>query len=107
MREVLRQLLDKLAPVSQIQASPWYQKPKEGPPVTRAMRIRYTLAGPSPLPSESTLTFINGMAAAIDAMYAKLSAETHSGKKPKISTTRMYLNACEALIGLIATERIT
>ncbi len=107
MREVLRQLLDKLAPVSQIQASPWYQKPKEGSAVTRAMRIRYTLAGPSPLPSESTLTFINGMAAAIDAMYAKLSAETHSGKKPKISTTRMYLNACEALIGLIATERIT
>jgi hypothetical protein len=107
MREVLRQLLDKLAPASQIETCPWYQKPKEAPAVTRAMRIRYTLAGPSPVPSESTLTFINGMAEAIDAMYAKLSAETHSGKKPKISTTRMYLNACEALIGLIATERIT
>jgi len=107
MREVLRQLLAKLAPASQIETCSWYQKPKEGPAVTRAMRIRYTLAGPSPVPSESTLTFINGMAETIDAMYAKLSAETHSGKKPKISTTRMYLNACEALIGLIATERVT
>jgi hypothetical protein len=106
MREVLRQLLDNLAPASQIELSPWYQKPKDGPPITRAIRIRYAIAGPSPIPSESTLAFINGMAEAISAMYAKLSAETHSAKKPKISTTRMYLNACEALIGLIATERI-
>ncbi|MCE7740021.1 MAG: Hsp70 family protein [Candidatus Heimdallarchaeota archaeon] len=106
MREVLRQLLDKLAPVSQVELSPWYQKPKDGPPITRPMRIRYAIAGPSSIPSESTLAFINGMAEAIAAMYAKLSAETHSAKKPKISTTRMYLNSCEALIGLIATERI-
>jgi len=106
MREVLRQLLDKLAPASRIKISPWYQKPKEGSPITRAMRIRYAIAGPSPVPSESTLAFINGMAEAIDTMHAKLSAETHSAKKPKTSTTRMYLNACEALIGLIATERI-
>jgi len=106
MREVLRQLLDKLAPASQVELSPWYQKPKDGPPITRPMRIRYAIAGPSSIPSESTLAFINGMAEAIAAMYAKLSAETHGAKKPKISTTRMYLNACEALIGLIATERI-
>lgn len=82
----------------------WYQKPKEGNPVTRSMKIRYAIAGSSEIVSESTLTFINGMAEAIDAMYAKLSAETHSGKKPKVSTIRMYLNACEALIGLICTE---
>ena len=106
MREVLRQLLEKLAPASQVELSPWYQKPKDGPPITRPMRIRYAIAGPSPIPSESTLAFINGMAEAIAAMYAKLSAETHGAQRPKISTIRMYLNSCEALIGLIATERI-
>lgn len=106
MREVLRQLLEKLAPASQVELAPWYQKPKDGPPITRPMRIRYAIAGPSPIPSESTLAFINGMAEAISAMYAKLSAESHGAKKPKISTIRMYLNSCEALIGLIATERI-
>ncbi len=106
MREVLRQLLEKLAPASQVELSPWYQKPKDGPPITRPMRIRYAIAGQSPIPSESTLAFINGMAEAIAVMYAKLSAETHSAQRPKISTIRMYLNACEALIGLIATERM-
>ena len=106
MREVLRQLLEKLSPPSQVELSPWYQKPKDGPPITRPMRIRYAIAGPSPIPSESTLAFINAMSEAISAMYAKLSAETHGAKRPKISTIRMYLNSCEALIGLIATERM-
>lgn len=106
MREVIRQLLEKLAPASQVELSPWYQKPKKGPPITRPMRIRYAITGPSPISSESTLAFINGMAEAVSAMYAKLSAETHGTKRPKIFTIRMYLNACEALIGLIATERM-
>ena len=70
------------------------------------MRIRYAITGPSPISSESTLAFINGMAEAVSAMYAKLSAETHGTKRPKIFTIRMYLNACEALIGLITAERM-
>ena len=106
MREVLRQLLDNLAPEADIQKAPWYKKPQKDPPVTRAMRIRYAITGTSDLESESTLSFINGMSEAVNSMYAKLSAETHGDKKPKISNTRMYLNACESLIGLIATERI-
>jgi len=105
MREVLRQILDNLAPTADVQKAPWYKKLKEGPPVTRAMKIRYAITGTSDVESESTLSLINGMSDAVNSMYAKLSAESHSGTRLKISTVRMYLNACEALIGLIATER--
>jgi len=105
MRELLRQLLDKLAPTEYVLKAPWYNKPKEGSPVTRAMRIHYAIAGTSEVSSESTLSLINDLAAAVDSMYAKLSAESHSDKKAKVQPTKMYLFACEAVIGLIATER--
>ncbi len=107
MREVLRQLLDNIAPVSAIQQTPWYKKPRDGPPVTRSMRIRYAITGTSDVESESTLSLINGLAEVVNSMYAKLSAESHSEKRLKISSVRMYLNACESLIGLIGTERKT
>jgi hypothetical protein len=105
MREALRQLLDKLAPTEDIQKAPWYKKPKEGSSVTRAMRIHYAIAGTSEVSSESTLSLINDLAAAADSMYAKLSAESHSDKRAKVQATKMYLFACEAVIGLIVTER--
>jgi len=105
MREVLRQMLNTLAPTADVQKAPWYKKPKDNPPVTRAMRIRYAITGTSDVESESTLSLIDGMAEAVNSMYAKLSAESHSETRVKISTVRMYLNACESLIGLIATER--
>ena len=105
MREVLRQLLDKLAPTEEVIKAPWYKKPESGPPVTRAMRIRYALSGVSDVSSESTLSLTNDLAAAVDSMYAKLSAESHSSKRATVSATRMYLSACEAVIGLIASQR--
>jgi len=105
MREVIRQLLDNIAPESQIIKASWYRRPRDGAPITRAMRIRYAITGTADVESESTLSLINGMAEAVNSMYAKLSAESHSDKRLKASTVRMYLNACESLIGLIATER--
>lgn len=105
MREVLRLLLDKLAPIEKVQQAPWYQKPPTGAPVTRAMRIRYAVAGDSDKFSESTLSMIDDLSAAVDSMYAKLSAESHTDKKTTVSATRMYLAACEAIIGLIAVAR--
>jgi len=107
MREVLSQLLDNIALESEVRQAPWYIKPNSGAPVTRAMRIRYSITGTADIESESTLSLINGMAEAVNSMYAKLSAESHGEKRPRISAVRMYLNACEALIGLIATERRT
>lgn len=105
MREVLRQLLDKIAPESEVEKAPWYKKSKDGPSVTRNMRIHYAIAGKSSVESESTLSLISGMSETVNSMYAKLSAESHSDKRVKTSSVRMYLNACESLIGLIATER--
>jgi len=105
MREVLRQLLDKLAPTEKVLKAPWYKKPTSGASVTRAMRIRYALAGISEVTSESTLSLVTDLTAAVDSMYAKLSAESHSDKKVTVTATRMYLSACEAVIGLIASQR--
>ena len=98
-------MLDKLAPTEQVLKASWYKKPKNGTPVTRAMRIRYALAGKSGVASESTLSLINDLATAVDSMYAKLSAESHSDKRATVSATRMYLGACEAVIGLIASQQ--
>lgn len=105
MREVLRLLLDKLGPTEAVIRAPWYRKPKSGAPVTRAMRIRCALAGMSDVASESTLSLVTDLAAAVDSMYAKLSAESHSDKQVTATATRMYLSACEAVIGLIASQR--
>ena len=99
--------MDNLAPSGSVQKAPWYMKPKQEPAVTRAMRIRYAITGTSDVQSESTLSLINGISEAVTAMYAKLSAESHSRTRLKISKVRMYLFACEAIIGLIATERKT
>lgn len=104
MREVLRQFLAKLAPTEEVVKASWYRKPEDGAPVTRAMRIRYVLAG-SDVVSESTLSLTNDLAAAVHSMYAKLSAESHGSKGATIPATRIYLNACEAVIGLIAIQR--
>jgi len=105
MREVLRQLLDKLAPAEEVLKATWYKKPESGTAVTRSMRIHYALAGMSDVPSESTLSLINDLAAAVDSMYAKLSSESHNDKKVTVTVTKMYLTACEAVIGLIASQR--
>jgi len=105
MRELLSQVLDNLAPSGFVQKAPWYKKPKQEPAVTRATKIRYAITGTSDVQSESTLSLINGISEAINAVYAKLSAASHSRTRLKISNVRMYLFACEAIIGLISTER--
>ena len=91
MREVLRLLLDKLSPAAKVQTAPWYQKPDDGPAITRKMRIRYAIAGDSVDVSDSTLDIIEGFSAAAYSVYSKLSAQSHSDKKPTITATRMYL----------------
>jgi hypothetical protein len=105
MRELLRQMLDRLAPREEVLKAPWYQKPKSGAPVTRAQRVQYAIAGISEISSESAIGLINDLAAAVDSMYGKLSAESHSSKRIKASDVKMYLAACEAVIGLIASQR--
>jgi hypothetical protein len=77
MREVLRQLLDVLAPEEEIPKAPWYKKPSKGTPVTRKMRVRYAIAGTNCEVSVSTLNLITSLADTVENTYAKLSAEAH------------------------------
>ncbi len=107
MREVLRQLLDKLAPINEVLRAPWYRRPIADTTVTRAMRVRYALSGKASETSESTLRLIETLSATVDSAYAKLSAESHSDKLVKRSEVRSCLVACEAIIGLIQSQRRT
>jgi len=106
MREVLRLLLDRLSPAEKVQKTIWYKKPDSGASITRAMKIRYAIAGDSNEISESTFSLIRDMSATVESMYAKLSSQSHTEKKTTITATRMYLIACETTIGLIATARL-
>ncbi len=107
MRNVLSQLLDRLAPSVEVTKASWYKKPEQGNPVTRAMRVRWAIAGNSANVSSSTLEQIETLVKAVDATYAKLSAEGHEGKPGKDRITHACINACESVIELIAANRET
>ena len=105
LREVLRQLLDILAPEGKVINACWYVKPKEGTPVRRKMRIRYALAGDSPDVSESTLKMIDSLSDAVESVYAKLSAQSHEEKSGEYLLAEGCLNACEAIMMLVLGSR--
>ena len=59
MREVIRLLLEKLAPDEKVKQCPWYTKPVDlKTDITRGMRVRYCLSGSSTSASKSTLKYI-------------------------------------------------
>jgi hypothetical protein len=104
MREVIRLLLDCLAPEEKILHAPWYQKPRVKPDVTRKMKVRFAIGGASSEISDSTVDFVDSLANAADEAYYKLSAEAHtSGKGYK--QAEAFLKAGEAVILLILTNR--
>jgi len=105
MRELLKQLLDKLAPDEDIKRASWYSKPTKGPDVIRRMKVRYILSGHSGTTSKSTVDFIDSMASAIEMTHAKLSSEVHKYGSSIESTAETYLKACEFLILLILLHR--
>jgi hypothetical protein len=99
MREVLRQLLDKLAPEDEIPKAPWYSKPSKGSsPVTRKMRVRYALVGNMPDVSQSTLELIDSFADCVEKTYGKLSSEAHRQDEPVVKQVEGYLSLSEAVI---------
>ena len=105
MREVLRLMVTKLAPDAKIVQATWYKKPLTGSPINRTMRIRYALTGDSLETSDSAFKLVEDLSSALQSMYAKLSAESHTDKGMTVSAARMYLAACEGLIGLFAAAR--
>jgi hypothetical protein len=105
MREVLSQLLDRLAPKERVKKASWYKKPKSGDPVTRAMRVRWAIAENSANVSSSKLKQVESLVKAIDATYANLSAEGHARKVGKGQVSQACISACESVIELIAASR--
>lgn len=77
-RELIRQVLDLLAPADEIKASPQFQASKDATSgVTRKMRIRYVIKKRHPNISDSDTEIIEILCQLIDQLYGKLSAEAH------------------------------
>lgn len=107
MRELLRQLLDKLAPDENVKGSSWYSEMPGVSKVTRKMKVRYVLSGEGVTKSKSTIDFIDSVAKTTEMTYSKLSAEAHKYGSSIESTAEAYLKACEILILLILLHRQT
>ncbi len=105
MREVLRQLLDILAPDEDVKEAPWYSEPSESPKVIRKMRVRYILSGHSQMTSKSTVNFIDSVAKATEMTLEKLNSEAHMYGSSIESVVETYLKACELVILLILIHR--
>ena len=105
MREVLRQLLDKLAPDEDVRRASWYIEPTEDPKVNRSMKVRYILSGSGSPASKSTLKLIDSYAKAVNMTYAELSSEVHKYGSSIESTAETLLEACEIVIKLILLHR--
>jgi len=66
--------------------------------------VRYAIARASVNISTSTLEQINTLSRAVDATYAKLSAEGHQRGAGKDRLTSAYLKACESVMELIVVS---
>jgi len=108
MREVIRLLLDKLAPDDMVKAAPWYEKPADTKSdVTRKQRVHYCLSGHSTSVSHSRLNYIESLARFVDESYAKLSSEAHSDKPSDISMVKAFLESGDIIILMILLNRKT
>lgn len=106
MREVIRLLLNILAPEEKIKECPWYNKPTDSrTDVTRRMRVRYCLSGSSTSVSTSTLNYIDSLSKFIDESYAKLSGEAHASRESDIANVKAFLQSGELLILIILLNR--
>jgi RNA-directed DNA polymerase len=105
MRELLRQLLDKLAPDEDVKRASWYSKPTEDPEVTKRMRVRYILSGYDSTINKKMVDFIDSIADAAQMTYSRLNSEAHKYGRSIESTAETYLEACELVIKLILLHR--
>lgn len=106
MREVIRLLLEKLAPDEKVKQCPWYTKPVDlKTDVTRGMRVRYCLSGSSTSVSKSTLKYIEALSKFVDESYAKLSIEAHASKESDIPIVKAFLESGELVVLMILLHK--
>lgn len=106
MREVVRLLLDYLAPDDMVKAAPWYAKPANTTSeVTRRMRVRYCLSGRSTSISPSNLNYVESLARFVDESYAKLSNEAHSDKPSDVLKVKAFLESGEIVVLMLLLNK--
>jgi len=108
MRELVREVFERIAPDGQVQAAPWYRKLDGVVPVTRKQRVRFALSGESEDYSQSNMQTLNDfwqiIDDGIDTIYAQLSSIAH-GKRTQ--TAEAYLRMAENLLVLVLSNRKT
>ena len=106
MRELVREVFERIAPDSQVQAAPWYRRPDGVVPVTRKQRVRFALSGDSEDYSQLNMQTLNDfwqiIDDGIDTIDAQLSSIAH-GKSAQ--TAEAYLRMAENLLVLVLSNR--
>jgi len=105
MREVLSQLLEELAPDTNVGEASWYIEPSGNPKVNRKMRVRYILSDKETPASKSSVKFIDSLSNTTEEMYAQLSKEAHKHGASLESKAETYLKSCEIVILIILQNR--
>jgi Predicted pPIWI-associating nuclease len=98
-RELIRQVLDILAPLGEIRAQPDFRPSKESQQgVTRKMRIRYVINKRQKGFSESDVDIVDSLCDPIDVLYNKLSAEAHRDVDRSQQDVQDLLRATEIVL---------
>jgi RNA-directed DNA polymerase len=105
MREVLSQLLSRLAPDDVVTKAQWYVEPTAGAKVTRKMRVRCILSTKTQPASKSTVEFIESLADITEQTYGQLSKEAHKHGTNAAAQAEVCLHTCELVLLLILMNR--
>lgn len=98
-RELIRQVLDALAPLDEIKANPNYQPSKDTKSgVTRKMRIRHVMKVRHVSLSSSDTDIVDTLCQLVDQLYDKLSAEAHQDVREKRKDVSDLILSTEAAL---------
>jgi histone H3/H4 len=99
LREALREILDHLAPDSEVTAAPGYVQEKDTAGPTRKQKVRFIMKkkgkrSSSDAPEQAVTAFEEAIAALIRAVYDRSSQATHvAGERQTVVQLRRYMVA--------------
>lgn len=102
-RELLRQVLDAVAPIEEVRTQSWFQPDKSSRSgITRRMRVRLALQKRGLGNSERDRKVVESAMALISDLYDKLSAEAHleAGNRQVLDCLRL----AEAALGILLVD---
>ena len=102
LRELLSQVLHRLAPDAPVMSQPWYSKPKDSPrDVTRKQRVRYILQEHRGRASVSDVKSVDSECQFVDAAYGRLSGEEHRHGRVEQRTVQQLARAVETALEIL------